>query len=60
MQHANPTGENREVAIVTAKSARQDSGLFEIAIFSLAGLTLSLVMIAQGLGPDAWQLMLAQ
>jgi hypothetical protein len=57
---ANRTGQNRVVAIAATRPARQDSGLREIAFLSLAGLIFALIMMAQGIGPNALQLMIAQ
>ena len=53
MQRANSTGKNGTVTIVAAKPAPEGEGFMEIAILSLAGLTFALIMIAQGVFPDA-------
>ncbi len=53
MQHANPTSQNREVAMVAIAPAPQNEGFIEVAILSLIGLAFTLIMIAQGIFPDA-------
>ncbi len=58
MQRVNPLGRNRKA--VAARAPRESAGFIEIAIVSLAGLTMAVVLIAQNIGPDALQLMLSQ
>jgi hypothetical protein len=57
MQPAKPTSQQRKTAAVAQRAAvteaSEGQGFVEIAILSLAGLTLSVVMIAQGLMPQA-------
>ena len=63
MQLPNTTPQTRNPSAVTAagvKARAQLDGFAEIAILSLAGLTLSLFLIAQGLFPDALALIVAQ
>jgi hypothetical protein len=63
MQPGNRTGNTREPAAVAAtavKSSPEGDGFTEIAVLSLAGLALSLAMIAHGVFADALSLMLAQ
>jgi hypothetical protein len=60
MLHATPAEQNHTDTIDTVKSVRENSGFIEISILSLVGLTVSLVMIAQGIGPSGLQVMLAQ
>jgi len=50
----------REAATPDLKRARENDGLFRIVLVSLGGLTLSLIMTAQGLGPSGVQLMMMQ
>jgi hypothetical protein len=57
MQRVNPLGRNRKAV---AARARESAGFIEIAIVSLAGLTMAVVLIAQNIGPDALQLTLLQ
>jgi hypothetical protein len=60
MQQAKPTGQQRKaaaIAQVAVKSAEQSDGLVEIAILSLAGLTLSAAMLAQGMFADVLPLL---
>jgi hypothetical protein len=51
---------DRKAEIPDTKRARENDGLFKIALVSLSGLTLSLIMTAQGLGPSGVQLMMMQ
>lgn len=61
MPNTNPSGRSRTAVIVsTAKRARQSSGFVEIAILSLSGLTVTLLLIAQGLGLDPFLAMISQ
>lgn len=63
MQHANPVRQNDAIstmAALAAKAKLQSAGLTEIAVLSLAGLTLSVMMIAARVFPDALSLVLAQ
>jgi hypothetical protein len=59
-QQANSGAQERKVAIVTENAARQSDGLMEIAILALAGLAVTIILIAHGIGPDAGQLVLGQ
>jgi len=58
MQRVNPLGRNRKA--VAARAPRESAGFIEIAIVSLAGLTVAVILIMQRIGPDALQLMLSQ
>jgi hypothetical protein len=63
MQPGNPTGKTRGASAIAAKTIQSRSpgeGFVEITLLSLAGLALSLMMIAQGPFPDAAWLTLAQ
>jgi hypothetical protein len=57
MQRRNPSDRGGQVLAITSP---QGDGFVEIAILSLAGLTLSVIMIGQGLFPDALRLLMAQ
>jgi hypothetical protein len=53
VQHAEPTGQDRKAATLVREAAAAESeGLVEIAILSLAGLTLSVMLLAQGFLAD--------
>jgi hypothetical protein len=58
-QETSPN-QSREAATPDIKRARENDGLFKIVLVSLSGLTLSLIMTAQGLGPTGVQLMMMQ
>jgi hypothetical protein len=63
MHQSNTTQQIRKVPATTAIGASKASdgaGFVEIAILSLAGVTLSLLLIAHGLLPDGLALILAQ
>jgi hypothetical protein len=61
MPRATETEQIRKFATGDAvKPARQGKGFAEIAILSLIGLTVSLFLLGQGIGPDALQLMISQ
>jgi len=52
MQSGNPTGKTRGASSIAAKTVQSrppGEGFVEITVLSLAGLVLSLVMIAQGM-----------
>ena len=48
MQNANSTGQNQKVARAAAAVQASSDGFVEVAILSLAGLTLSLMMLGSG------------
>ena len=58
MQSANPLGRNHKA--VAARASRESAEFIQIAILSLAGLTVAVMLIAQNIGTDALQLMLSQ
>jgi len=58
MQRANPLVRNRKA--VAARAPREPAGLIEVAILSLVGLAVAVMLIAQNTGPDALQLMMSQ
>jgi hypothetical protein len=63
MHQSNTTRQIRKASAGTdfgADEASNGAGFVEIAILSLAGLTLSLLLIAHGLLPDGLALVLAQ
>jgi hypothetical protein len=63
MQPESPTGKTREASAIAAKTVLSrplGEGFVEITVLSLAGLALSLMMIAQGVFPDASWLTLGQ
>jgi hypothetical protein len=63
MHQSNTTQQIRKVSAATAirgSEASDGAGFVEVAILSLAGLTLSLLLIAHGLLPDGLALILAQ
>jgi hypothetical protein len=59
MQHINRTGHDRRVPIAIARSARDDNQFVQIATLSLAGLGLTLFLIAQYVGSGVLQQMFA-
>jgi hypothetical protein len=63
MQPGNPTGKTHGASVIAAKTVQSrppGEGFVEITVLSLAGLVLSLMMIAQGMFPDASWLRLGQ
>jgi hypothetical protein len=58
MQRANPFDWNGKVSL--ARAVRGADGLVEITVLSLAGLAMTLILIAQNSGSDALQLMFSQ
>ena len=58
MQRANPFDRSGKVPMV--RTAPGADGLVEITILSLAGLTMTLILIAQSMGSEALLLMLSQ
>lgn len=60
MPNAKPTEQIRDAVVAFSKPREESLGFIEIAILSLAGLTVTLLLIAQGFGLDPYLLMISQ
>jgi hypothetical protein len=60
MQQETSLDHDRDARTSDFRRAWQDDGLRKIVLVSLSGLTLSLIMTAQGIGPTGVQLLLLQ